>query len=302
VTMEAEPTTLQAEDKLTLRVKIKIVGAGSLKQIQRPNLKRLPTFAKQFDIKNGGQRDLPSEKAREFDYELRPRRADVKQVPALPFVYFNPMIQPPARGYQRAYAPAIPLVVKPRAEIMPAEIEVTAAVKDAPDSVYRCVTGPAVVRQVEPFALPGPILLTILLVAPPVACAVWFAIWQRRYPDVARLARQRRSRAARQALKAIPGLEKIAAAEQALRAKEIFVEYLQERLDFRVFEPTPLEVAEHLEQVGAAPEIVRGAAQFFAACDAARFAHETPPVPSWGTAAATLVRDLEDQPWPSPAA
>jgi hypothetical protein len=303
VTTQAEPTTLQAEDTIRFKVKVKVVGAGSIGQIKRPNLQRLRQFARQFAIKNGADRDLPDEKAREFAYELRPRNTGVKQIPALPFVYFNPRIRPATQGYQWAYAPAIPIVVKPRTAVAPSEVQTTFPVKDLPESVYQYTTGSNVLLRQEPFTWPGPILLSILALGPPALCAVWLALWQRAYPDAARVARQRRSRAARQALAALQAVGKREPEEQAQQAKEIVVAYLQERLDFHVLEPTPEEVTAHLRQSGSAPEIVGEAGRFFAACDAARFADLRQPLPgSSSAAAADLVRHLEDQSWATFAA
>ena len=303
VTSQAEPTTVQAEDTIKFKVKVKVLGAGSSGQIKRPNLQRLPQFARQFAIKNGADRDLPDEKAREFAYELRPRNTAVKQIPAVPFVYFNPRIRPATQGYQWAYAPAIPILAKPRTAVAPAEVQTTFPIKDLPESVYQYTTGPNVLLRQEPFPWPGSILLSILALGPPALCAVWLALWQRAYPDAARVARQRRSRAARQALAALQTLGKSEPEGQAQQAKEIVVAYLQERLDFHVLEPTPEEVAAHVRQAGSAPEIVAEAGRFFAACDAARFADLRQPLPESSTAAAAdLVRHLEDQPWPICAA
>src|SRR5260370_11500442 len=48
VSMRAQPTVLHAEDPLILTVRI--TGTGRLDDIERPDLRRLPRFAKQFEI------------------------------------------------------------------------------------------------------------------------------------------------------------------------------------------------------------------------------------------------------------
>src|SRR5438105_2127767 len=106
IAMTAEPTVLLAEDPLTLTIRISLAGSGALHQINRPNLKKIASFARNFVIQDGPTRDLPDQKAREFQYVLRPKNPGVKQIPAVPFVYFNPTIVPPSKGYQRAYATA----------------------------------------------------------------------------------------------------------------------------------------------------------------------------------------------------
>src|SRR5438034_11122172 len=86
VQMHATPTQLQAEDPLTLTVRIS--GSGNVQQLQRPDLLRLPRFAQRFHIDNLSDRYLPTEQIREFDYRLRPRSSAVKQVPFWSFIFF----------------------------------------------------------------------------------------------------------------------------------------------------------------------------------------------------------------------
>src|SRR5437588_324538 len=127
ISMQAEPTALEAEERILLKVRIAVTGTGSLHQIERPDLRKLPQFNKRFEIENGAAHDLPKAKTREFEYRLRPRNAEVKQIPALPFVYFNPDILPAAKGYQWAYASAIPLTVKPRSAVTSAQVQAASA-------------------------------------------------------------------------------------------------------------------------------------------------------------------------------
>jgi hypothetical protein len=52
----------------------------------------------------------------------------------------------------------------------------------------------------------------------------------------------------------------------------VLTNYLRQRLDLTVVEPTPPEVTEHLRRIGVA-RVLRGKfAEFFQACDAGRFA------------------------------
>jgi hypothetical protein len=270
VTMRAEPRTLQAEDPLTLTVAIK--GTGSLEKLPRPDLRQLPDFAKRFQIDNGGDRYLPREQTREFDYRLKPRSTGVRQIPPLPFVYFKPGVIPDYMGYQTALAPAILLTVKPRGVVAANEIQGDRPPLSLPDAVYQLTEGAAVLRAESPLAFPSPWLLAGLLLAPPVLCLVWYSAWRRAYPDAARVARQKRSRAAQHALKALGGLSKLTDEQQAYRAEAVLAEYLRERLDIAVALQPPVQVAAQLSQAGFATSLVREIAEFFAACTAARFA------------------------------
>jgi hypothetical protein len=298
VAMRAVPTQLQAEDPLILTVRI--TGTGNLEEIHRPDLRRLPRFAGRFHIEDLAGRYLPATKTREFDYRLRPRTPAVKEIPPLPFVFFNPKILPPERGYQTSLAPAIPLSVQPRTEVRPARVEGTTPASETPASVNQLVDGPLVLRYDRPFALPGGSALAALLVGPPAFGGLWYMVWRRCYPDAVHQSRRRRSRAAQHALKALQRSSKLDAAGQAHRAEAVLTGYMRQRLDLLAVEPTPVEVARHLELAGASRALAQDVAHFFAACDAVRFAPGLMGKPeNWPATAAHLVLALEEEPWPA---
>jgi hypothetical protein len=124
--------------------------------------------------------------------------------------------------------------------------------------------------------LPLGLLLAVLLVVPPAGCVVWYLLWSRLYPDAARLARQRRSLAARKALHALEHAGSGPAREQATRTAAILADYLRHRLDLPGGEATPAEVADHLQRAGYSTDLASKTAEFFRACDAVRFM----PVPT----------------------
>src|SRR5262249_33082171 len=139
-----------------------------------------------------------------FRYRLKPRNANVTEVPALRFDYYRPGMIPPEKGYQATYTKVIPLTVKPRSSVEATEARGPSGPPRLPEAFYQVGEAPAaVLRQEEPFTWPGPLSLAVLLLLPPALCAGWYGLWHRRYPDAARLARQRQSRAARQALHAL---------------------------------------------------------------------------------------------------
>jgi hypothetical protein len=297
VQMRAAPMELQAEDPLTLTVSI--TGNGRLEEIPRPDLRRLPRFARQFQIDNLADRYIPAKKTREFDYRLRPRTADVKEIPALPFVFFNPKILPPEKGYQTTVADPIALSVWPRTPVSPARVEGPTAAVEMPPSVYSLVEGHAVLRYDRPFTLPAPGVLVLLLIGPPAVGGLWYIVWRRCYPDAMSQIRKRRSRAAEQALKVLRRSAKPDTVVLAQRAEAVLAGYLRQRLDLLTVEPTPAEVARHLEQAGSSPDLRQQVARFFADCDAARFAPGLMDKPNnWTARAAHLVLALEEQPWP----
>src|SRR5262245_8650238 len=246
VTTTAQPTDLQAEDPLTLMVQIVAQGAPG-RPPPRPALRHVPAFARRFFIE-----DLPdpppraSEGIWEFRYRLKPLDPTVTGIPAVRFDFFKPGILPPEKGYQTRYSDPIPLTVRPRTGVQPADIQGANETIQAPDSLFQVVEGAAVLRHEEPFALPGSFTLALVLLGVPALCAGGYALWRHRYPDAARRVRQRQSRAARQALQALESARRHEPETHPIRTAAILTDYLQQRWDLAAGEPTPREVADHL--------------------------------------------------------
>jgi hypothetical protein len=291
VTSRATPTTVEAETPFTFIISVRATGAVR-RPPQRLDLRQLLTFADDFYIEDpddGTRR--PDDRTWDFVYRLKPRRTDVTEVPGLPFVYFDPSIRPAAKGFQVIYTEAIPLRVVPH--------QAVAVPVQAPESAFTLATGPAVLARQTPWAPPGAVMIVLLLLTPPVLCAAWYVGWRRLYPDAARQASQRRSRAARHALQALRGARRLPPEECAARAAAVVAGYLHERLDLVAAEPTPREVADLFAQRGGPPALTREAAQFFQACDSARFLPAPPAEgPDLPASAAQLILALEAQTCP----
>jgi hypothetical protein len=296
VTMRAEPKTVQAEDPILLT--LAFTGSGRLDKLARPDLRKQPEFARQFEIDNAGDRWLEQQKVREFDFRLRPRSAGVKQVPAFRFVYFKPGVVPDYLGYETTYAREIPIRVSPRAAVTPAEVEGGINSSVQPEALYSLVEGTTVLRQDEPVGLPGPIFLALGLLLPPAGAVVWYWGWRRRHPDLAQQQRRRRSRAAQQALKACGALKRLPEGERAVRAEGILTDYLRQRLDLASAAPTPSEVTKQLQSAGLSLQVGAEVSTFLGACTAVRFA-PVPPAqpPDWPATAERLVLSLEAESW-----
>jgi hypothetical protein len=232
----------------------------------------------------------------EFFYLLKPKSTSVKEIPDVPFCYFDPQFGQNPNGYQTRYADAIALTVTPAAP-PPTSASRAAPV---PDSVLSVVRGEEVLRRQRPWAPPGPGVLAVLLLAPPLACLAWYLVWQRLYPDVARQARRRRSRAARLALQALDSARSLPPEQRADQIAEAVALFLRRRLDLPAATPTPAEAAASLEKAGAPEEIRCQAAAFVTACDTLRFAPDPAPAADDLCAAATaLVLAVEGETWSS---
>ncbi|HEY2911637.1 MAG TPA: hypothetical protein VGI99_15400, partial [Gemmataceae bacterium] len=186
-----------------LTATLTIRGAVNPRDIVRPELANVVDadgrhpYVDRFQIE-----DLPgptvAADAREvpFVYRLRPRNRDIAKLPNLPFVYDtgkkfgDPFQTTVAKG--------------PKLTITEAAAESVPEAKTplvAPEHLFHIESGPQLLLR-EPFSASA--AEWWLLIAGCIAVAgLWYAAWRRVYPDGARLARLRRSRALRRATDAI---------------------------------------------------------------------------------------------------
>ncbi len=298
VTSRAVPTEIQAEDAIQFTVRV--TGSGALQAIQRPDLRRLPSLASRFSVENLGDRFLAKENAREFDYRLRPKSANVKEIPAVPFVFFKPGIVPDYKGYQTTYAPAIPLTVQQRTAVLPSQVEGPAAPNHVPETVLVLAEDPRALRRDQPFTLPGGAWLIVLSLLTLLPGATWYAVWRYRQPS--RVMTQKSSKAARQALRALRRLERSPMEQEAVGSANAVIDYLRTRLALAAVEPTPKELAGSIEKAGFNLALAQQTAEFLSDCDEVRFAPGLQRVErGLTTQARKIVLALEAEPWPSQA-
>ena len=286
VQARAEPTTLQAEAPLTFTLSVRAVRPPR-RPPQRLDLRQLPDFAEQFYIEDPSEEvTQPDDRTWEFSYRLKPRRIEVRDIPSLPFVYFNPYLLTAGKGFQVLYTDAIPLHVLPH--------ETVQVPVQGPENAFLLSTGPGVLERRKPWTPPPLGTLVLLLMTPPLGCIFWYLIWRRLYPDAARLASQRRSRAARQALQAIDASRRLDAETRAGCTASIVADYLQQRLDLSIAEPTPPEIAALFAQHGFSAALTERAVSFFEMCDRIRFLPASASTPSdWQDSAMQFILAVE---------
>ncbi|MFO0796671.1 MAG: hypothetical protein U0804_04285 [Gemmataceae bacterium] len=251
-----------------------VTGATNPAEVKRPELAKIADFNERFVIEDA---PAPAAKGLAFAYQLRPRTRAVTDVPGLNFFYFNAAAAP-ERRYQNARA----LGVKITVTAAPPKAAPPAVPLDAPDRMFVVDTGARLLDD-EPFA-PGPAAWAALAVLAVLVPVGWYAAWRAIYPDSARLARRRRSRAARRALAAVRGADPAACAAAVLG-------YLRARFPLPPGADTPPEAAAALAALGVAA--AADVEAFLRACDGARFAPTCDAAGSLPAAAAALVARLE---------
>jgi hypothetical protein len=289
-----EPDHAQAEDPLTYTVRL--TAEGKVKEPpQRPALADFSGFTDSFYLEDLDPPEgaHPDEKTWAFAYRLKPKGTAVKAVPGFPFVFFVPGFIPAKNGYMTVYVPEVPITVTPRQEVGG-----TTAAKPitAPEEALALAGGDVLAR--EGGRLPGPLVLMVALLLPPMGALAWYVAWRRLYPDAARLARRRRSRAAQEAIKALHDLDNRADPEKrARRTAAAVAAYLRNRLELSVVEPTPAEAAALLGARGLPAELAGQTADLLRRCAAVRFDPEPPAAADLADAAEQLILALEAATW-----
>jgi hypothetical protein len=269
VAVSASITRLEAQTPLTYTVTITAL-ANIHKPPVRIDLHDVPAFARAFyieDFTDGKQEQISPTEWR-WVYRLKPRQTWVDEIPGLPFVFYNPDLRPPEKAFQVIWTDAVALKVEPA--------EPLSAPLDLPESMLQLAVGPGVLAQRWPWRLPSPAVLVMLLVCPPLGCVLWYHLWRRRYPDLARQVQLRRSRAAQWALRALASAPAEIGPARGDHVAQTIAGYLRERFDRAPVEPTPEETEELLTAQACPPELAARAAAILRACAAERF----PPVPA----------------------
>jgi hypothetical protein len=277
VEWKVDRTEVPADGELTAT----LVVTGDLvnpQQIVRPDLKQLAAFNDKFQVDDvPGPPARPDAKEVRFAYSLRPRDRSVDRLPSLLFIYYNPAFAE-GRRFQTIKAAGLDLkVTAPAPKAAPPAVPL-----EEPEHLFHVETGPRVLGH-RPFA-PCWGMWTGLAVLGPVVAAAWFVAWRRLYPDAARLARQRRSRAARRAADAIRRSGR--APDPAGAVAAAVLGYLRSRYPLGPGADTPTDLGRELTAAGLPAAEADAVVGFFRRCDEARFGGA-------GEAGASLAADAE---------
>jgi hypothetical protein len=282
----AAPTDVEEAMPVTLTVTVRVLG-----KLRHPpsrlDLRQVPALSRAFHVEDvtDGRKETASPSEWRWVYRLRPRGPGVREVPGVPFVFYNPDLRPAEKAFQVIWSDPIPLRVRPG--------ERDAPPVPASDAVLALATGPGVLRGPAGHSAAWWLLATL---GPPAVCALWYLRWRRSHPDEARLAHQRRSRAARAALAALDQAGREPGRAGADRVAAALAGYLADRFGLARAEPTPPEVAGCLRRCGLPEALVERGGRLLADASAVRFGPEEGPA-LVGEARAWILA-VEEEPWP----
>lgn len=260
IEMNADRTELTLSDSIALTLRARrLINAGD---VQRPDLSALEVFSKDFQIEEMDANEPQPDGTRVFRYRLLPRRATVVSIPAFAFPYYDPSRpQPPDR-------PDFPFLVA-RSNAIPIRIHKA----DVPIL-------PAIPLEIPDFAAkPAEDASTgvrfwvwyVAALGPPIVAIVWCVTWTIANPGGARLAKRRRSRAARTALRRLGALGRHQSEGFGVIV-ECVDSYLATRYTLPAISFTPEDLARQLTDAGANADSVQQCVSFLRSADTARFA------------------------------
>ena len=88
IRVAAKPTKVNAGDPITLHVEIE--GTGRMDLIQAPPIAEFSELAADFKVPQESLAGIVDAATKTFSTSVRPRRAGIKQIPGIPFSYFDP--------------------------------------------------------------------------------------------------------------------------------------------------------------------------------------------------------------------
>ena len=117
VDASASPTQVNIGDPITLQLSLR--GPDYLDNVEIPSLAEIPELQKDFKIPDEMSTGVIQGDAKQFSQTLRPRNADIKEIPSISFPTFNP----DAGRYEIVQTRPIPLTVKATRVLTSADVE-----------------------------------------------------------------------------------------------------------------------------------------------------------------------------------
>ena len=269
----AGPTSVTVGDPITVRVQIS--GRGALDAITLPvpaawnNFKTYPPTTKQENSDPFGFQGTKT-----FEQIISPQNADVHELPALTFSFFNP----DDGQYHTVTHAAVPLQIKAAGT---SPLPTLAATKNnaadnplPPDLLPIKENLGTLTHQPNPL-LAQPTFLTLQTV--PLLALLAAFVWRRRADNLANNPRRRRQRAVAQLVReGLNDLKKFAVGNQPDEFFALLFRLLQEQLGERLDCPasaiTESVVGERLARLGASAATLESLHELFQLCNQARYA------------------------------
>ena len=273
MTATAGPTNVTVGDPITVRVQIS--GRGALDSVTLPPQdawRDFKTYPPTTKFEPGDQFGFQGTKT--FEQIISPQNADVHELPALTFSFFNP----DDGAYHTLAQPAVPLIVKAAgASPMPtlAAARNPATENQTPQDILPIKENLGTLAVASPPLVTRPVFLAAQAV--PVLAFLAAFVWRKRTDNLANNPRLRRQRAVAALISSgMDDLKKYAAANQPdeffATLFRLLQEQLGERLDCPASAITENVIDEHPVLRGAPEATLNGLRDLFQLCNQARYA------------------------------
>jgi oxygen tolerance protein BatD len=271
----ASTNTVAVGDPITLS--IQIAGTGPIESLALSSLnnwREFKVYPPNTKVETTDPFGLHGGK--NFEQVVIPENAEIKQLPAITFSFFDPA----RKAYRTLTHPAIPITVRAStaAPAQPTVLANAAEQQGAPKTetdIVHIKTRPGMLGEIRP-----PLIQQtwfIALQGAPLLAWLAAAAWRKREETLANNPRLRRQRqVALWIASGLAGLRRLAAANQS---EEFFAavfrllqEQLGERLDMPAFAITEAVLEERLRPRGVAEETLKSLHELFQVCNQARYA------------------------------
>jgi len=120
IDVRAQPRQVSVGDPITLTLTIydRTPGGARLDVLSPPALERLENLNEAFRVPDEPLAGVVDEHRKTFTQTIRARRADVTEIPSIPFAFFDPQKE----AYEVAWSKPIPLVVEATTEVGMADV------------------------------------------------------------------------------------------------------------------------------------------------------------------------------------
>jgi len=116
ISASAKPTEVAVGDPITLT--LNITGTGRLDLLQPPPLAELPELTRDFKVPTDPLAGEVQGNRKQFSQSIRAKSDEVKEIPAIPFAYFDPQRE----TFVTAHTQSIALTVQPAAKLSATQI------------------------------------------------------------------------------------------------------------------------------------------------------------------------------------
>jgi hypothetical protein len=275
----AVPNLLKVGDPLTLTVTVHGEQDSLLDTVRPIALQKQASLDKDFKIHTDPPQVKTEQQSKTFTYTIRPRRADVRAVPAIEMAYY----EPESGRFQVLHSDPIPIQVEATATLSASEVVVTSSARPTStlgqqlgEGLLANYTGDEILTPQHAEIRLTPFVVVALLLPPlsyVVMMLIGWSLQRRQAPELLR-----RKRAARTALDALRRLKQHRdghEVEICQGVRSALLGYVGDKLNLTSAGLTVDDVTQQLLDWGLQQDLIEHTERLLHLCDSVRYAPGT---------------------------